>query len=526
MADSVQPAVGDVIKVDPARPEQHHLFHVSPTLDEARAMKPSPVYISLGLDPSAFPAELGGFSDAAASPFAHPKSVFDAAARAPGPSGSGTNMIWFFRGDGFRVYTEGAEGRDEIGDPVLLADNTGSSFAGDWPSEFSSGVDAVVQGTAGFGGRLWFFKGFRYFRLRLSDGVVDIEPRSIVDGWSGVTEPFASGIDAGLHGVGDAFGFVWLFKGSQYLRYDLKADRVDVTPQPIVGHWGGGTWPAEFADGIDFAYYGTGDKAEKVYFFRGDKYILYSMKTDRVEEGPKSIIRNWALLSRFIPPPQLFLREEYALRTFRGEMGAGPLVEGTSPKVPARGKTTFFILTRRSESISTSTESNILESQSAESVKRFSRMTRRDHTEFQDKDTFDYQLDSSFLGRADIDLILTSGDTHADQNTKTHAQTVRAGFTDAVGEVTNDLTNETDETHRQQVTIADSAHVVDVQTETGFIQTIDNSDNPNNLNIELFQLTQEYIVVTALVDAKLEFHNDDPREVRSVPIRGDGLAAR
>jgi hypothetical protein len=519
MGEPAQPAVGEVVKVDPAKPEQRHLFHVSPTLDESRVLNPSPVYISLGLEPSVFPAELGGFNSDAESPFARPKSMFDAALRAPGPSGSGTNLIWFFRGDSFRIYKEGPEGQDELNDPVLLADNTGSSFTGDWPPAFVAGLDAVVQGTGRFEGNVWFFKGSQYFRVRLSDGVVDIDPKPIAEGWNGVTGGFASGIDAGIHGVGEFFGFIWLFKGSQYVRYDLNTEMVDVDPHPILGRWGGDTWPEEFGLGIDFAFYGTGDKAEKIYFFRGDKYILYSLKTDMVEEGPKSILKNWPLLSRFMPPPQLFLREEYELRTFRGEMGAGPLVQGTSPKVPARGKTTFFILTKRSETITKVTETNILESQSDEAVERFSEMTRRHRTESESGDEFDYQLNSSFRGSVDIDLILTSGDTRADLNAKSHAKSVRGGFVEAVGEATNRQSNETHQTHKQQVSIAAETHVVNAEIETGFIQTIDNSDNPNNLNIAIFQLTQEYIVVTSLVDAKLVFHNDDPREARSVPIR-------
>ncbi len=74
MTDNIQPPVDGLVKVDPARPKQSHLFHVSQTLDESRTLNPSPVYISLGLEPSAFPAELGGFRDGA-SPFAQPKSV-------------------------------------------------------------------------------------------------------------------------------------------------------------------------------------------------------------------------------------------------------------------------------------------------------------------------------------------------------------------------------------------------------------------------------------------------------------------
>ena len=35
------------------------------------------------------------------------------------------------------------------------------------------------------------------------------------------------------------------------------------------------------------------------------------------------------------------------------------------------------------------------------------------------------------------------------------------------------------ETHREQVSVAGKEHTVNEQVETGFFQTIDNSDNPN-----------------------------------------------
>ncbi len=520
MPEELQPATDNVVTVDPAQPEEHHLFEVSPTLDESRSLQPHPVYLSLGLPPSAFPAQLGGFPDGTPSPFSRPKSVLDSALRAPSVEGAGTDLIWFFRGDSFLKYEEGPDGEDELSDPVQLADGSGSSFAGgDWPGAFASGVDAVIQGTSGFGGKLWFFKGPRYFRIRLSDGVIDIPSTPITDGWRG-TEAFASGIDAGIHGVGDFFGFTWLFKGSQYVRYDLAADQVDVGPRPIAETWGQGGWPAEFTDGIDLAIYGTGDQSEKIYFVRGDQYLLYDLATDSVEEGPKPLMEVWPLLSRFSPPPQLFLREQYSLRTFRGELGAGPLVPGASTHVPAHGKTTFFILTRRSETITEATSSNMLESQSSLAVEAFSRRTSKQEVESGEKGGYDYQVDASYRGHAQLTLLPFAGDgsDSADQNTKVHAQDAREGFTRAGSEVVNDLSNETHETHKQQVTIADAGHVVNVEVETGFSQTIDNSASDDNLNIELFQLTQEYVVVTSLVDAQLVFRNNDPRDARVAKV--------
>src|SRR4051812_18592721 len=117
MASAPPSAAGEVVKVDPAQQQQRHLFEISPTLDENRVLSPKPVFISLGLEPSVFPASLGGFPDPAQSPFAQRKGVFDAALRAPGPSSTGRNLLWFFRGDSFFTYEEHPESEDELGEP-------------------------------------------------------------------------------------------------------------------------------------------------------------------------------------------------------------------------------------------------------------------------------------------------------------------------------------------------------------------------------------------------------------------------
>lgn len=53
MASAPPSAAGPVITVDPAQPQQRHLFETSKTLDENRVLNPRPVFISLGLEPSA-----------------------------------------------------------------------------------------------------------------------------------------------------------------------------------------------------------------------------------------------------------------------------------------------------------------------------------------------------------------------------------------------------------------------------------------------------------------------------------------
>ncbi|HEU4324042.1 MAG TPA: hemopexin repeat-containing protein, partial [Roseiflexaceae bacterium] len=364
--------------------------------------------ISLGVEPSAFPKELGGFASSDQSSFARPKGVFDTAVRG---SAQYSDRIWFFRGDSYLRYFERPDGKDKIEGLLPIASN----WQG-WPQSFSTGIDAALLGTGTFQDKIWFFKGSHYLRYDIRNDTVEFGPKPIEGNWRGLTKEFNQGIDAAIHGVGNFFGVCWMFKGNQYLRYNFHLDMIEYGPLPIQGNWGGDTWPATFADGVDFAFYGTGANAEKIYFFRGDKYILYNLKTDRVEEGPASIIQNWPIIERFTPQPQLFIAEHYALRTFQGEIGRGPIVEGSEIKLPPGGRTEFYIITKKSETINQRSSSNILESQSQETVDLFSESVRESQDSSGSTEHYDYQLNASFRGEAG--MTWTGGETEADFNAK------------------------------------------------------------------------------------------------------------
>jgi hypothetical protein len=85
-------------------------------------------------------------------------------------------------------------------------------------------------------------------------------------------------------------GKAYFFKGAQYARYDVKADKVDPGyPQPIQGNWPG--FPASFAAGINAAVVWNNGKA---YFFKGSEYIRYDIAADKVDAGyPQPIAGNW-----------------------------------------------------------------------------------------------------------------------------------------------------------------------------------------------------------------------------------------
>jgi hypothetical protein len=112
----------------------------------------------------------------------------------------------------------------------------------------------------------------------------------IVPAWHNWPASWTDGIDGG---VDWGNGSVYLFRDSQYLRYNVAADSVDAGyPLPIAGHWG--NWPASFTSVDAVVKWGNG----KIYFFHGSQYVRYDMATDRVDPGyPLPIAGNWPGLS-------------------------------------------------------------------------------------------------------------------------------------------------------------------------------------------------------------------------------------
>ena len=85
-------------------------------------------------------------------------------------------------------------------------------------------------------------------------------------------------------------GKAYFFMGSQYVRFDIKADRVDPGYPKSIKEWQRQGMP--WADDIDAAVnWGNG----KVYFFKGSQYMRFDIKLDRVDPGYPKSIKDWGL---------------------------------------------------------------------------------------------------------------------------------------------------------------------------------------------------------------------------------------
>lgn len=184
----------------------------------------------------------------------------------------GNGKAYFFRGSQY-IRFDIKEGRTDAGYPKPI--NSGT-----WPGLiWIKGVDAAVNWG---NGKAYFFRGGQYVRYDVASDRVDPGYPQPINSqtWPGLV--WTDGIDAAVNwGSGKAY----FFRGNQYIRYDIKADRADFGyPKPIDAQ----TWPGMiWTDGIDDVVAWNNGKA---YFFRGNQFIQYDIEEDRADPGyPKKI---------------------------------------------------------------------------------------------------------------------------------------------------------------------------------------------------------------------------------------------
>ncbi|MGW1226058.1 hemopexin repeat-containing protein [Streptomyces sp. NPDC002530] len=151
-------------------------------------------------------------------------------------------------------------------------------------------IDAVLR-SRDEGNIAWFLKDTQYVRydLKADKGVGGAKP--IAGHWEGLPDAFTRGIDAALNRH-DQPTVGYLFKDDQYVRYDLEADAAaSGYPKSIAEGWA--SLPVAFQQGIDAAVNHPTDD-EIVWFFKDGEYVRYNVPEDKLVLGPKSIEGNWS----------------------------------------------------------------------------------------------------------------------------------------------------------------------------------------------------------------------------------------
>lgn len=152
-----------------------------------------------------------------------------------------------------------------------------------WPMLAEAGFDWIDAAFTTDDGIMYIFRGSEYLRFDIDrNELIDEQPRSIAEGWPGVT---FERIDAVLHVGVEA---VYFFHGPYYTRFNtLKGKAEEGYPKPIAQRWVGVTF-----DRIDAAIYWA--ETGKAFFFRDDQHIRYDMVTYRADPGyPKAIVGSY-----------------------------------------------------------------------------------------------------------------------------------------------------------------------------------------------------------------------------------------
>jgi hypothetical protein len=186
---------------------------------------------------------------------------------------------YLFHGDTYVRYDPAADKADP-GYPAPIK--------GNWrglPDRFTRNLDAAVLWP---NHKAYLFKGNQYCRYDVAGDAMDRGyPARIAGNWPGFPPAFEASVDAAVVWNN---GKAYFFKGDQYIRYDVASDRTDPGyPLPIAGNWAG--LPGEFQSGIDAVVLWNNGKA---YLFKGRQYVRYDLASDRVDAGyPLPIAGNW-----------------------------------------------------------------------------------------------------------------------------------------------------------------------------------------------------------------------------------------
>jgi hypothetical protein len=153
---------------------------------------------------------------------------------------------------------------------------------------------AIFSGVGGdpLRNKVYLFKGNQYWRWDVSkDTLDDGYPKPISAGWKGLPNDLDAAIFGGFSDS-NRNQKLYFFKGNQYWRWDIISDTLDEGyPKPISVGWKG------LPNDLDAAFYGgvsSGNRDNKLYFFKGNQYWRWDITTDTLDEGyPKTIDAGW-----------------------------------------------------------------------------------------------------------------------------------------------------------------------------------------------------------------------------------------
>jgi hypothetical protein len=168
----------------------------------------------------------------------------------------------------------------------------------------------LSEGDVALAGELDSYRLLNNLDLEPSFTSLGLRPELFRDG----SDPDAVSFDAAMSGPTD---ILWLFRGSDFLGYSLRENRVTHPPAPIAAGWVGGQLPAGFSIGVDSALWAGPGFPNIAYLFRADTFI--GLDCSASPNDP----HGWTITQEPWPTGQEWLR----LPSTDGKARTGPSLE-------------------------------------------------------------------------------------------------------------------------------------------------------------------------------------------------------
>lgn len=159
------------------------------------------------------------------------------------------------------------------------------------PLTFQSNIDDIINAND----YLYFFKKDKYIKFSLIHEEVVEGPALITHGWPGLAGTgFEAGIDAAAEWPDvnnrSSIKTVLFTKGSVCILYNLEDNTISKTD--IATRLGVRNYP-EFCSDLDTILPWKSINASYAYLFKGDNYLRYDLSMALIDRGPTIIMKNW-----------------------------------------------------------------------------------------------------------------------------------------------------------------------------------------------------------------------------------------
>jgi hypothetical protein len=212
---------------------------------------------------------------------------------------AGKDAAYFFINDQYVVYEwaddrcrNGVHGIEELGMPPGFVPPSAVA-----PATPAAVIDGALTGKHGFAEFNYLFRGGQYVRFRaMPTRVFDPSTVSNLSAWN---LPFPQ-VDACYNGALNRNDFCYFFRANQYVRYSWSADHPDGPAKPISNMI---AMPPAFAAGVDAAVDGGGAFQDASYLFRETEYVRFQWVDGAAEphaEPPRPLQGNWLGLAELL----------------------------------------------------------------------------------------------------------------------------------------------------------------------------------------------------------------------------------